>query len=190
MRYPLILSSLLVAMNCQAAWTLDPAQSTLRFVSVKNEVVAETHRLSNITGQWAADGKVAVTIPVATLDTMIPIRNERMLQYLFAQPQFPTITATTTIKPADIDKLSVGSTQIIKTDLQVTIKDISQTLSAEIAVSKTSDKHLVVHTVSPVLVNALNFKLDTGINQLKDIAKLQRIDLIVPVTFQVTLQKQ
>ena len=67
--------ALSTAFTSQAAWQLDQAQSQLRFVSVKNGVVAEVHQFSQLSGNWADDGKVTVQIPVITLDTLIPIRN-------------------------------------------------------------------------------------------------------------------
>lgn len=119
----------------------------------------------------------------------MPIRNERMRTQLFEESTFPQISATAQINPALVKDMAVGSNQQLKTELKVTIRDQSQTLNAELAISKLSDGRIVVNTVAPILVNAVNFKLEGGVAKLKDLAKLQRIELVVPVTFLVTLNK-
>ncbi|PTB84854.1 YceI family protein, partial [Pseudidiomarina aestuarii] len=63
-------------------WRINADSSVLNFVSVKNETVAETHRFTDLSGA-VTDGKLEVSIPVASIDTQIPIRNERMLKHIF-----------------------------------------------------------------------------------------------------------
>jgi hypothetical protein len=112
-----------------------------------------------------------------------------MLAHLFESAKYAEITATANIKPQLVQDMAVGSNQQLKTDLTVTIREQSQTFATELSVSKLTDGRIVVSTVAPVLVNAVNYQLDAGVAKLKDIAKLQRIEMIVPVTFQVTLNK-
>jgi polyisoprenoid-binding protein YceI len=189
MRTIISMLALSVAFSSQAAWTLDSAASSLRFASVKNDTVAEIHNFSKISGSWQDNGQAQITIDVASLDTLVPIRNERMRTQLFEESTFPQISATAQINPALVKDMAVGSNQQLKTELKVTIRDQSQTLNAELAISKLSDGRIVVNTVAPILVNAVNFKLEGGVAKLKDLAKLQRIELVVPVTFLVTLNK-
>jgi len=178
-----------MAFSSQAAWTLDDNASALRFATVKNDTVAETHKFTKISGSWQDDGLAKITIDVASLDTLVPIRNERMLSHLFENTKYPEITATAQINPQLVKDMAVGSNQQIKTELNVTIREQKQTVVTELAISKLTDGRIVVSTVAPVLVNAVNYKLDAGVTKLKEIAKLQRIEMIVPVTFQVTLNK-
>lgn len=189
MRTIISVLALSMAFSSQAAWNLDSAASSLRFATVKNDTVAETHKLTKITGNWQDDGKVTVAIEVSTLDTLVPIRNERMLTHLFEAAKYPQIHADAEVKPELIQTMAVGSHQLLKTDLTVTIRDQKQTINAELSVSKLTDGRIVVGTIAPVLVNAKSFQLDGGIAKLKDLAKLQSIDLVVPVTFEVTLNK-
>lgn len=189
MRTMISMLALGMAFSTQAAWTLDGSASSLRFATVKNDTVAETHKFTKISGNWQDDGQAKISIEVASLDTLVPIRNERMLTHLFDSEKYPVITAVAQIKPELIKDMAVGSNQQLKTDLTVTIREQSQTFTTELAVSKLTDGRIVVSTVAPVLVNAVNYKMDTGVAKLKEIAKLQRIEMIVPVTFQVTLNK-
>ncbi len=177
------------AFASQADWTLDPAQSQLRFVSVKNAVVAEVHKFTQLTGNWADDGKVTVNIPVATLDTMIPIRNERMLEHLFKANTFPNISAAAMIAPQLTSDLMVGGSMQYSTDLRLTLLDQTQTLPVQLTLTKLSADKIQASTTAPVLVNSSAFKLDGGVRQLQQIAKLNDISLLVPVTFNVVFQR-
>jgi polyisoprenoid-binding protein YceI len=181
--------ALSMTFSSQAAWTLDSAASSLRFASVKNDIVAETHRFNKISGSWQDNGQATVIIDVASLDTLIPIRNERMLTHLFEATKYPRIEANAQINAELVKNMAVGSASQFKTDLTVTIRDQKQTFNTELSVSKLTDGRIVVGTVAPILVNAASFKLDAGLTTLKDIAKLNSIEFVVPVTFNVTLNK-
>ena len=185
----LLVALALTAGYAQAGWQLDPAQSSLRFVSVKNDVVAETHSFKQLQGQWADDGQFSVQIPVQSLDTMIPIRIERMLEHLFNASKFPQIKATGTLDTGKIGALKIGAIHSEKVELTLTIVDQTQKVTADISVVKLADNRLLAFTKAPVLVKATDFKLDGGVKKLQDIAKLNRIELVVPVSFDVQFSR-
>ena len=189
MRLLLAAVALTTAFASQAAWQLDPAQSQLRFVSVKNGVVAEVHKFSQLSGSWAEDGKVSVQIPVTTLDTLIPIRNERMLEHVFNAKTFPNITATAMVAPKLLADLMVGASMQHNTELSLTLLDQTQTLPVQLTLTKLADGKIQASTTAPVLINATSFRLDMGIHKLQDIAKLNDISLLVPVTFNVEFKR-
>lgn len=185
----LALAFALVAGSAQANWQLDNQQSSLKFVSVKNDVVAETHSLKQLSGKLAADGSFSVNIDVAGLDTLIPIRNERMLEHLFKAAQFPVIQASGKVDMAVVNKLSNGASFATALPLQLTITGITQTVTANVKVVKLSEQKLLAFTESPVAVKAADFALEAGVKTLQELAKLNRIEMVVPVTFQVTFTK-
>jgi len=173
----------------QAAWQLSPEQSQLRFVSVKNGTVAEVHKFSQLSGNWADDGKVTVQIPVATVDTLIPIRNERMLEHVFNAKSFPHISASAQIEPKLLSDLTVGASMQHSTELSLTLLDKTQTLPVQLTLTKLADNKIQATTTAPVLVNSAAFQLDAGVRKLQEIAKLNDISLLVPVTFHVEFKR-
>jgi len=88
MRNPLILL-LFVALPAYADWTLDNASSQLSFVTVKAQDVAEVHTFSELSGTVWKDGIASVTVQLASVDTLIPIRDERMREVLSIPACFP-----------------------------------------------------------------------------------------------------
>lgn len=190
MRIILAVAALATSFVNQAAWQLEPAQSQLRFVSVKNGTVAEVHKFTQLSGSWADDGKVEVQIPVTTLDTMIPIRNERMLEHVLNAKQFPQISASALIEPKLLADLAVGTSMQHQTELTLTLLDNSQRLPVQLTLTKLTNTKIQATTTAPVLVNSAAFRLDTGVRKLQEIAKLNDISLLVPVTFNVEFSRK
>ncbi len=190
MRLLLAALALSTTFASQAAWQLEPAQSQLRFVSVKNGTVAEVHKFSQLSGNWADDGKVLVQIPVTTIDTLIPIRNERMLEHVFNAKNFPTISASAQIEPKLLSDLTVGASMQHQTELSLTLLDKTQSLPVQLTLTKLSNTKIQASTTAPVLVNSAAFQLDAGVRKLQDIAKLNDISLLVPVTFNVEFNRK
>lgn len=167
-------------------WTLDSEQSVLNFVSVKNDTVAETHRFTELNGS-VTDGKLEVSIPVASIDTQIPIRNERLLEHIFNNSDYTHVTVTSDLDMGPIDALPAGQTIPLALSLDVLIAGVSGTVDSNLQVTRLDADQLLVTTTSPVLIDAQSFKFSDGVEQLRTIAGLQSIDMVVPVTFSVQL---
>lgn len=181
----LVLALALACGSAQAAWQLDTQQSALRFVTVKNDVIAETHSFKQLQGKWADNGQFSVEIPVQSLETLIPIRNERMAEHLFIAQQYPMIKATGLLEHAKISALKTGEVHSQKLDLDVTILQQTKKINVELVIVKLAQNRVLAYTRTPVLVSALDFKLDGGVKKLQELAKLNRIEMIVPVSFDV-----
>lgn len=182
-------AALLLCSNAVADdWTLDSKRSTLHFVSVKNDTIAETHRFTELTGA-INDGELKVTIPVASIDTAIPIRNERMLKHLFNAEEYTNVTATASIPTSIYDLETATGTLPVIVSIEVFIAGEAVEVNAALQVTKVSADHLVATTSRPILINANDFALVEGINKLQEIAGLQAIDQVIPVTFSVQFSR-
>ncbi|WP_127347914.1 YceI family protein [Pseudidiomarina mangrovi] len=166
------------------AWQLDSSTARLTFASVKNDHIAELHRFTQLSGAWAGDN-VSIRIPVSGLDTLIPIRNERMAKHLFNAEQFPHIAVSATVPPSQLSKLKLGDTIIVELPLTLEIAGQRLQLPATVQITKAGDKRLLATTVQPIMIDTKAAGLDVGIETLRTIAGLQSIDLVVPVTFSV-----
>ncbi|MEE4111123.1 MAG: YceI family protein [Halieaceae bacterium] len=163
-----------------AAWDLDAERSTVQFLSVKNASVAEVHHFTKVSGGIDDDGQATVTIDLASVETMIPIRNERMREMLFETARFPEATLSARV-PADLDELDAGETT--RADLEVSIDLHGKTAlySAAAHVTRLADGSLQVVLATPVLVKAADFGLEGGVEMLREVAGLKNISTAVPV---------
>ncbi len=75
----LLLSALCFsASQVYADWQLEADQSHIHFVSIKKAQVGEVHTFKQLSGSIDESGKAAITIQLDSVETQVPIRNERM----------------------------------------------------------------------------------------------------------------
>ncbi len=171
------------------SWQLDNSQSSLHFVSVKNDVIAETHQFKQLSGSW--DGsKVSISIPVSSLETHIPIRNERIWQYVLQAEQFANIQVSAELKAAAVASLAVQDSVVLDLPLAVTIAAERVTLQAKVRITRLSSSVLQASTEAPLILDSNSVKLTAGVAKLQELAGLNRIDPLVPVSFNVRFAQQ
>lgn len=187
-----MLKALIVCMGLSAwgdDWTLDNTASTLSFVTVKAGHVAEVHRFASLSGFASHVGKARIEIDVASLDTQIAIRDERMRELLFRTADFPSASIDADIDPNLFAAIEPGATEDV--DLAGTLTLVGQSLEVPMAlrVMRLTDQRVVVVPRRPILVQAGSLGLVAGVEQLREIAGLPSISNAVPVTFILTFTR-
>ncbi len=181
----LAVALLLVTGQVWAQWELDTEKSSVNFVSIKNGSVAEIHSFSSLVGYIGAEGNVRLGIDLISVETLVPIRNERMREMLFEVVKFPAANITAQVDPAIIAAAAEGG--VVSADLPVTLSlhGQEQALTVPVVVVGEGDGRLRVFTSRPVIVNAADFGLDGGVTALREIVGLKSISTAVPVTLQL-----
>jgi len=178
-----------LSFSAAADWSVNSAQSSLNFVSVKNDVVAETHSFKDLTGKLTEAGEFSVAIPALSVDTAIPIRNERILEHVLAAKQYATINAKGKVDSKVLTGLKTGDSVVVDQALDLTLLTQTQSLTAKVKVTKVSDSQLVVTTVAPIMLDVNKFELNAGVEKLRELAGLKAISPLVPTTFSLVLVK-
>ena len=164
------------------AWVLDGDRSQVSFVSVKASQVAEVHHFGELSGSVAADGGAMVNIDLASVETNVDIRNERMRDILFQVAEFPQAEVTAALEPATFAGLSVGDALETSVEVTVNLHGTSATMPADLLVTRIGDDLVKVETVQPLVVAAGSFGLAEGVTELATVASLDSITTQVPVT--------
>ncbi|MGD8176869.1 YceI family protein [Marinimicrobium sp. ARAG 43.8] len=172
----------LAAAPALADWTLDDGQSSLHFVSVKNDAIAEAHYFEELSGGIDASGKATVEIELASVESAIPIRNERMRDMLFNVAKMPTATITADIDPELLETLAPGELLLEEVALTVDLNGTSKSYPATLRISVLEEGSFLAVTETPIMLNAADHGLDTGIEKLREVAGLNAIATAVPVT--------
>lgn len=183
LRYLSIIALSLSASFAMAAqYNLQAEQSSLHFVSIKNDNVAETHHFSELSGSIDKEGKVTIRIELASVETHIAIRNERMQSLFFNVAKMPQATISAHLSKALLKQLKSGAVldQVLPVTIELHGKQKTQDSDLRIAVLANGD--VQVSTQNPLIIDAADFGLADGIEQLRDIAGLKSITRIVPVT--------
>lgn len=178
----------LISSFANAEWTLDPIRSSLSFVTTKAVNVSEVHHFRNLSGQVDAQGKATLRIDLASVDTMIPIRDERMREFLFDTARFPEAVLSTQVPLQALKQLKAGELKPLTLDGALELRGVSAPVNTQVDVIRLADGSLQVVSREPVLVNAGDVNLLNGIEKLRELAGLPSIGQSVAVSFQLNFR--
>jgi hypothetical protein len=190
MKYVLLLViCLTTSVHVLAGWAIDPEGSYVGFASVKNDLIAENHSFTLITGTIEDSGDANIVIALASVETLIPIRNERMQAILFEVAQYPDVTVTANLDLDEFTSLGLGESKTDTILLGVNLHGTDLSKNVLVKVTRSSDNSYEVTSLGPIVIHASQFALSDGLESLRKVAGLQSIDLMVPVTFDLRLVK-
>jgi hypothetical protein len=190
MKYVLLLViCLTTSVHVLAGWVIDPEGSYVGFASVKNDLIAENHSFTQITGAIEDSGDASIVIALASVETLIPIRNDRMQAILFEVVQYPDVTVTANLDLDEFTSLGLGESKTDTILLGVNLHGTDLSKNVLVKVTRSSNNAYEVTSLGPSIIHASQFALSDGLESLRKIAGLQSIDLMVPVTFDLRLVK-
>jgi hypothetical protein len=173
----------------EGTWTLDPAGSRLSYVSIKAGEVAEANRFDTLAGSVAADGTATLDIDLASVNTGVDIRNERMREIFFDVAGNPKATVTAKLDPAAFAGLAVGQSFTRSLKATVSIKGASSDVETEVLVTRASADRVTVVPTAPVIITTDMFGLTDELGELRALAQLPSITPAVPVTFSLAFNR-
>jgi len=183
----LLVICLMTSAHVLAGWVIDPDGSYVGFASVKNDLIAENHSFTNVTGTIEDSGNAKIVIALASVETLIPIRNERMQAILFEVAQYPEVTVTANLNLDGFTSLGLGESETDTILLDVNLHGTNLSKNVLVKVIRSSDTSYEIASLGPIVIHASQFALSDGLESLRKVAGLQSIDLMVPVTFALRL---
>ena len=169
-----------------ADWELDSAASSVSFVSVKNASVVESHYFKSVSGTASNSGlttRIDIRIDLTSVETLIPIRNERMVKMLFETVEFPRAVISTEISTDSVASMPAGASHTMTIDAELDLHGTTVELVIPVTIVKVTGDSFFVSSQKPVVINASQFKLVAGIEALREVAGLSSITTAVPVSF-------
>ena len=186
----ILVCGLAYAVLAHADYQLDVTSSSLHFISIKKDKIAETHTFKKITGGISANGSANIAIDLNSVETHIDIRNERMKTMLFETAMFPTAVVSTSVDAVQLEGLQVGEMIGVPVELSIDLHGKIKKTAATLSVVKLTSGNILVTTTKPILLNAFDFGLVSGIQALMEVAKLPSIATAVPVSFSLVFKSE
>ncbi|MEM8696599.1 MAG: YceI family protein [Pseudomonadota bacterium] len=171
------------------AWALDNSASELSYVTIKEDEIAELNAFEELSGSVSPDGAASIEIDLASVNTGVDIRDERMRDILFVVTDHPTATVTAEIDPASFESLGVGGSTGTTIDGTLSLTGIDAPVRGDVTVTRVGPDRVLVVSDAPIIVEARRFELLDGLAQLQDIVELSSITPVVPVSFSLTFQR-
>lgn len=179
-----------LATSAWADWNLKPDQSSVHFISVKNGAVTEVHHFGQLNGAINAAGNASFSVDLASVETGIAIRNERMQKLLFDTVKFATADVAAQLDMSRFTGLKVGEFVDVEPALALSLHGVKKTLTVPCRVTALAGGGFQVVNRAPVVINAAEFGMQAGVQALQAVAKLNAIATQVPVSFQLVFEKQ
>ncbi len=176
----------MIAGPAAAGWTLDPSRSHLSFVTIKAKDVGEVNSFQEMNGTIGDDGQVTVALFLDSVETLIPIRNERMREFLFETANYKGALLTAKVEPSVINGLQPGQIAEITAEANLLLHGQTQPMTVTMQTVKLPDNTLMVASTKPLIVDAAKFGLSEGVEKLRELAGLDSISHAVPVSFVMT----
>ncbi len=188
----IFLFSTLTSINSYAEkltlWTLSSNESKVAYGSIKKNSVGEVNHFKNTSGSINSNGEVKIDIDVTSVETFIDIRNQRMLKHIFDK-NAPTAQLKTAIDRAEISKLLPGQTTSLDVTGTLTLSGQSVEIETSIFIARLNKNRLLATSDEIIMVKTEELGVNDGVDQLMELAKLNSITRVVPVTLRLVFDK-
>lgn len=163
--------------------------SSIQFVSIKNNTIGEVSHFDMIAGTVGDQGAVEMRVALDSVETNIGIRNDRMKKMLFEVGLYPEAVITAQLTPETMAVLGSTSGAAVPVVLQIDLHGQVVSKDAVLTVSATHAGGFSATTSQPILLNAAEFDLEDGVAALQSVAGLSAISRVIPVTLSLNFTK-
>lgn len=172
-----------------AAWSVNSETAAFHFVTTKNVNVSEVQSFKKVRGQLSDAGKLEFQVDLKSLSTQIEIRDQRMLDILFEVAKFPAEAVfTAQVDPGIMKQALAQKSLTTEVKGSLSLHGKTQPVSAKLQLLSLDGKNMVATTREPILVKAVDFALEGGIEKLRELMGLPSIGAVVPVNFWIELK--
>ncbi|KAF7771126.1 hypothetical protein PCIT_a4169 [Pseudoalteromonas citrea] len=169
---------------------LNPQSSRLHFVSTKKQHVVEAHTFNTMSGSISTEGDARLSVDLTSVDTGNDTRDTRMKAYLFDTSVFQKAEVLLSVDYSAVMALPIGSAEKQSISATVDLKGVIVEVNADIIIRRLTNDKILVQSQKPILLNATDFALESGIETLKTLASLSVISYAVPVSFNLVFEAQ
>ena len=170
-------------------WSLVNEESKLNFISTKASNIEEVHTFKTLSGSVTENGTALFKVNLGSVETLIPIRNERMENLLFETQIYPTAVFRLEVDLEKILSLEEGKSLAEKYKGKLELKGKQFLLELNVITTRLNSQSFSVASFEPLLLNADRLGLSEGIESLRAIVGLPSISKSVPVTFSLIFRK-
>lgn len=161
-------------------WTLDQAQSILRFQTIKNVSKVELHKFHSFRGAISEDGSAEVVIDLDSVETNVDMRNVRLRFILFETFENPEAKISLQIPRAAIADLEQVRRKRLTLPYTMEFVGLRKTFETEVVVTLIDDNTVSVASAKPISYTIPEFGLEERLQRLEETVD---VDVIPSATF-------
>lgn len=174
--------------TANADWKLDKESSSLSYVSIKNNEIGEINYFTNLDANIQKDGIFTMEVDLNSVTTRYDLRDERMRKLFFETNKFAKASIKGRMPVKRVTMMSPGKVKRFKVRVMLDLHGHQQEIETELLIAKLAKNDFVAVTEQPILLNVQAFDMTEGLKKLTEIAKLDSISWVVPVTFSLVFK--
>lgn len=188
-RSALGLALLCSSFSASADWSLDNEASSLHYLTSKAGAITELNAFTELSGSIKGDGLAVLDISLASVDTAIPIRDERMRTILFKVDDNPLASVEVDVSQLPLDTLSAGELLHEHLVAALTLNGVTNSVETEFTISVLEDGDLLISNRVPLVIDAGAYGLAEGVEALREVAGLPSINNNAVVSFSLVYRQ-
>ncbi|WP_394388972.1 YceI family protein [Shewanella woodyi] len=186
--------ALLGSTQASAQWTLDSNSAALNFLSTKvlinKQSITEMSGFNTLSGTVSDDGEFMLTVQLESVNTQVPIRDQRLRDWVFQVEKYSRVEISGQISKLELKDLTIGKPKGVTQSLILKTHGKVLTLKAELQLVKSADGALHVSTLTPILLDTRQLDMNLGIEKLIEVMGLASINQQIPITFYGTFTER
>lgn len=169
-------------------WKTVGDESLIAFGSIKKDTVGEVHTFDALSGTVNEKGAVSLSIELASVETNIDIRNERMIEHVFKAAD-AVAELKGEIDFDEVHDLEVGATTVVDFEGTLGLAGVSADVEVELFVARLSEDRVLVTTSDMIMLSTADLGIDAGVDKLMELASLPGITRVTPVSVRMVFEK-
>lgn len=181
-----------IPMAVQATWLVNPKNSIIQFDSTKilktGKKVKESNTLSSVKGSIDPQGRFDIDIDLDSLETHIPIRNDRVKKYLFHTERQRYAKIRGELSPSNLQLLKSFDGEATTTQkFTLNLNGVQLPVTGEFIFNH-KGKNTSIKSSKPIVLSIQDLHAESGLYKLIRLAGLDTISFEVPVKVNLDIQ--
>lgn len=172
-----------------ADWTLDAGNSNISYGTIKNDMIGENNTFKTISGSLTDNGHVNIDIDLASVDTLIEVRDGRMRDIVFKVAENATAKLSGDMNLQVHEDQEIGTSRVIEATIGLELVGQKIDQDVTLVVTRLAENKVMVTPHGVMFIDADDYDLVEAIETLRGLAGLDTIATVVPMSFYLTFTK-
>lgn len=185
----MLTASLMISNSALADWKLISENSNISYGTIKNDAIGESNTFKSISGSLSDNGHINIEIDLASVDTQIEIRDGRMRDIVFKVAEHATARLSGDMNLEAHEAQEIGSSRIIEATIALELVGEKIKHDVMLVVTRLATNKVMVTPHGVLFIDADDYELVAAIEKLRELAGLDTIATVVPMSFHLTFEK-
>lgn len=185
----LVSVTMLFVSQAFAEWTLDAANSNISYGTIKNSMIGESNTFKTISGTIDDNGHINIEIALASVDTQLELRDQRMRDIVFKVAENVSAKLTGDMNLQAHQDQEIGTSRVIEATIGLELVGEKLEHDVMLVVTRLAENKVMVTPHGVMFIDADEYELLDAIEELRNLAGLESIASVVPMSFYLTFTK-